>query len=266
MPREDTEFNDLVEKNVDEMSTIINAIDAEVASILALAVTKKVTISSRAKTINEINLIVVEGKSKIDDLLIEIMPESYKKGIADANNALPNVLSSKALSPAHAAQINVLLADASADFGIGLEGVSKKAGQTLGRVASEQIRLRITEGVIDGASIPKISKSVLEELRKQGFVSFTSRNGRNMKLTKYSEMLTRTHIMRAANEGTLTRGMELGHTIFEMSKHGGVEDDACLSAERQQFFDTTGKKYPVPPQMPIHPNCRHKLFLRPDLS
>jgi len=175
------------------------------------------------------------------------------------------LLARKDVSETHVTIVNSLLSDASADFGSGLEGVRKTAGQLLSKTASEQIRLKLAEGILDGKSIRNIQKDLLAEFQNQGLNSFLTKNGRRISLKSYSEMLTRTHVIRTANEATLARGSELGHTIYEMSVHG-AEDSACANAESQRFFDTTGKKFPVPPSMPIHPNCRHKLFLRPDLT
>lgn len=258
-----------VNKFRDEQAEIIAdlyvQIGNEVRNTLEEETSREVTATRRNVALASIALTLQQAQQETDKILARIIPLAYKFGIDEANALLPRRLRNEKLAPFHAEQVNILLSDASADFGVGLDGVRKAAGQTLSRVASEQLRIKIAEGVLSGSSIDTIQAGVFKEMRKAGFITFIRRDGKNMNLSDYARMLTRTHIIRVANEGTVKRANELGITIFEMSKHPNTPDKACLDIEGK-LYDTSGKKYDKPPSLPIHPNCRHKLFPRPDLQ
>lgn len=260
----DKELAEFTEDRVDEVSLVFENLAAQLALLTAVALTSELTLKKKRETLSKMDILIDSTVETTVMLLNEILAESYLFGIKQVNDLVPELSKANPLGLVHNAQIRVLLDDAFLDFGTGLQGARKSANTILSRALQEQIRGRIVEGVVVGTEIPETARRVLEQIRKQGFTTFIRRDGRSINLKAYSEMLTRTHVIRAANEGTLTRANELGITIFQMSTHPGTKDAACLDVEGK-LFDTTGKRFPIPPRMPIHPNCRHVLLARPDL-
>ena len=261
----DAQFRKFVEETAQTVGAEYEQLGNEVRRLVEDGSNQELTLAKKAAILAAISVLLQQAQARTDNILITIVPAAYQEGIAATNARLPKALAAAELSPGHTAIVNTLLEDASLDFGVGLDGVRKSANQVLSRTLQEQVRDRISEGLVEGRGVPTIARNVLDQLREQGFTTLVRSDGRHMNLKAYSEMLTRTQIVRAANEGTVQRANELGITIFQMSKHPGTQDDACLSVEGK-LFDTTGKRYPTPPQMPIHPNCRHILLPRPDLS
>jgi hypothetical protein len=157
-----------------------------------------------------------------------------------------------------------LLTSSYEDFRKGLAGIQTSASNILAKAQAQQIRTTIAETQLKKTSIEKIKKEVLKKLTDQGFTTIVDKNGRNMPIKWYAEMLSRTEAIRTANEAAVNRAAELGVNIVMFSEHLS-SCDICIPYEGL-LFDLTGEKYPYPPEPPLHPNCRHILILRPDLT
>lgn len=264
MPTYQTTLYGFVDDSTNEMEDIYNKLAGRLEVVIEPAIFKKISVQVRNQVLAEVGNIISDGKEQTTEILFRILPKAFNLGIQRVNQAIPS-LKKEDLSPGHALQINALLDDANFDFGTGLEGVKKAAGQILNRVYAEQIRDTIAGGRVLGESAPNLAKTVLAQLKEQGFVTFVRRDGHPIPLVDYAKMLTRTHLIRTSNEGIITRALQLGLTIFEASSHIGTLDKACKEIEGK-LYDLTGVKYPKPPNLPIHPNCRHILQPRPDLS
>lgn len=261
----DTATQKFAEEKVLQMEKVFEDLEKDIRIITEDAINKKMTVATKTAAMALIVKRLTEAQETTDILLLTIMPESYRHGVQEAMKTLKKFgFKDEPLGAIHAAQINALVSDASLDFGTGLMGVRKSSNGIMSRVLQEQLRDRITEGVAAGKGIPVIAAKIVDDFKDVGFSVFVDRGGKKWSLKRYAEMLTRTHIIRAANEASLKRAGELGVTIFQMSTHAGTPDEACLIVEGK-FYDTTGKRYPHPPSMPIHPNCRHLLLPRPDL-
>lgn len=261
----DNKIQTFAEDKVDEIVPIYENLSNELIVIVGGAITQELTLKKKREAMAKVDLAINKAAILTRDTLGEILPESYLVGVKVINDGAPTLSATISLGPEHSANLQAMLDDAFLDFGTGLQGAKKSANTILSRNFQEQIRSRIVSGVQAGRAIPDISADVLRRLTNQGFTTFIRKDGGAINLKSYSEMLTRTHVIRGTNEGTLTRAAELGINILEMSSHPGTEDAACLEVEGE-LFDLTGKEYPKPPTMPIHPNCRHQLFGRPDLS
>lgn len=260
----DTELYNFTEEQVKRIRILYASTSNELRNVIEDAINEKITLGSKNETLATIAILLTKTQQETDGLLLKIIPAAYNLGIKDTTQRLPRRFQDIELGAVHAIQVNAFLSEAALDFGTGLEGAKKSAGQLLSRVFQEQLRDRMLEGKEKGFGAPKIAQEVLSELKDLGFSTFIRRDGRKMGLRAYAEMLTRTHVIRSANEGTIKRANEVGFTIFEMSDHVG-ECALCRPYEGK-LFDSTGKKFNKPPSMPIHPNCRHKLLVRPELQ
>ena len=261
----DEELEKMAEDMAEEMGQLYLEAGNEIRDVLLIYLSAELSIKKRNEALAKIDQIIEGAQLSTDEILDRILPESYTFGIQIADSSLPAELRGLNLSPAFKEQISLMVADAKVDFGAGLAGARKSAGQALSLTMKEQLANRMALGTATGQSVPKITKAVKKLLGEQGFTTFITRNGKVWPLEYYSEMLTRTHVIKAANEAVVSRARQLGVNVLEMSSHAGVKDEACLEVQGK-LFALNGKKYPKPPDMPIHPNCKHSMSLRPDLS
>lgn len=261
----DEQLDKLTEEMAAQVGQVYEDTGNELRTLILGYIVARLTLKKRNEALAKVDVILADAQIKTDAILDEIIPKAFNYGISSTNAYLPPALKKIPMSPSLKDQIVLMVEDAKIDFGAGLGGARKAAGTVLSEAMKEQLANTIAAGTAQGKGIPKISKDVLNLLGDEGFTTFVRRNGTGMNLKAYSEMLTRTHVIRAANESTVQRARQLDVNILEMSEHAGVKDQACLDVQGE-LFDLEGKQYPKPPAMPIHPNCKHKLFLRPDLS
>ena len=167
----------------------------------------------------------------------------------------------------HLQAVNALLSDAYLNFGKTMDGYIKGAETILNDALKRQIRSNIAQGRLEGAAIKEIKATVKDAFVDRGFTVLVDRGGRQWTLDRYSEMLAKTQIIDANNEGVVNRASDFGVDIVEISDHGAT-DDACQSQEGK-IYSISGNSDNYPPlagnEPPFHPNCGHTLLLRPDL-
>lgn len=225
------------------------------------------------------NLPIADFKTKLD---VKREIAKRKKEIANktlANAKVPfaienNIVTQKKITASiirntkygelHNQAIQNLLNSSYEDFRKGLAGVKGSASRILSQAQSRQIRTLIAEKQLKKTSIYEIKKSVLKNLADQGFTTIATRDGKNMPIKWYAEMLSRTEAIKAANMAAINRASELGVNIVQFSEHDGA-CEICIPYEGL-LYDLTGVEYPYPPEPPLHPNCRHISILRPDLT
>ncbi len=142
-------------------------------------------------------------------------------------------------------------------------GVKRSAMRMLNEAARQQIQALLAEGKITGATRKAISDRIAGELRK-GFVSLVDRGGRKWSIEAYSNMLTRTMLVKTSNEGMSNRLLQSGYDLVRVSDHLG----ACpLCVPWQGQVLSMSGIHPDYPSVDkargeglFHPNCRHRLL------
>ncbi len=142
-------------------------------------------------------------------------------------------------------------------------GVKRAAMRMLNESARLQIQALLAEGKITGATRKAISDRIAGELRK-GFVALVDRGGRQWSIEAYSNMLTRTMLVKTSNQGMMNRLLRNGYDLVRVSDHLG----SCplCNPWQGQVLSMSG----VHPDYPsvdkakgeglFHPNCRHRLL------
>lgn len=173
---------------------------------------------------------------------------------------------STALAP-HLQAVNALLSDAYLDFGGAMTGYVRGAERILNDQLKRQLRSTIAVGRLEGESIAAVKKTVKETFANKGFTVLLDKSGKQWELERYSEMLARTHIIKANNEAVVNRASDFKVDIVEVSSHGS--DDYLCASEEGKIYSISGDSENYPSlgghEPPYHPNCRHTLLLRPDL-
>ena len=181
--------------------------------------------------------------------------------------SVSTVLNSAEFSP-HLSAINALLSDAYLDFGGAMTSFVRSGEKVLNDALKRQIRSTLIEGRLEGKAIKDIKKTVRETFENRGFIGLTDRGGRQWSLDRYSEMLTRTHIIRANNEGAINRARDFSIDIVEISTHF-TQCPICKPYEGK-IFSISGKSKNYPSldgnEPPYHPNCKHSVMFRPELE
>mgnify|MGYP000508750918 FL=1 len=169
----------------------------------------------------------------------------------------------------HLDAVTTLISDAYLNFGDTMAGFVKGAERIFNEQLKQQVRSTIANGRLEGASVDAIKETLKEQFSQKGFTVLLDKAGKQWELERYSEMLARTHIIKANNEAVVNRSSDLKVDIVEVSSSIGSTDPLC-TAEEGKLYSISGNSENYPPlqghEPPFHPNCRHSLLLRPDLS
>jgi len=159
------------------------------------------------------------------------------------------------------------MSDAYLDFGNAMSGYVRGSEHLLNETIKRQIQRKLAVGRLDGSGAVEIAETIIKNLGDQGFTVLLDKRGAQWSLERYSEMLARTHIIRANNEGTINRCLDYEIDIVEISDHN-TACPICSPYEGKKYsISGKSKEYPkLDMQWPIHPNCRHALLPRPDLN
>jgi len=266
--------------NIDELLDIIDRLDNESKEIVTKAINDALSQRSKTNALNDIKRLVQIADDDIKGWVVTSVTQAYLEGM----NLSDEILRTTGLDIAtgeltieqirnnqdlliHKDAINALISDTYLDFGNGINGLVKGAEHQMNEALKRQVRAQMIAGQLTGQSIDEISKEIRELLGDQGFSILIDRGGRQWQLKRYTDMLARTHIIKSGNEGTLNRAVQFNTDIVQVSVHGAT-DDLCLRFEGKIFsISGNSKNFPrletIPP---FHPNCRHSLLLRPDLS
>jgi hypothetical protein len=249
-------------------------------------ISSSMTNSDKLKALGVIKGAVGNADKDVRDWLVKGIETSYINGVNQTVADLKSIkfksvkgmpplgnLSVKLLHSApefkpHLLAVNTLLSDAYLDFGNALTGYVKSSERILNDALKRQIRSAIAIGRLEGDSVRDIAKQVKTIFEDKGFTVLVSRNGREWSIDNYAEMLARTHLLKANNDGVINRAGDYNIDIVEFSSHGS-DCEECSDLEGELFsisgnsdeYDALGDNEP-----PIHPNCKHTLLMRPDLS
>lgn len=270
------------ETNLDDLLREINLMDEETRVLVLQALSKRLDINGKRKTLTQVRAIIAKHDNAIRDWLVTAVADSYVRGAnimyadirklgisaTDGNvvqeKFTTDLIKQIDLLTVHKDAINALASDAYLDFANGMNGVVRSVEKQLNDALKRQIRAINISKQITGTDIRTIKNEVADAIGQQGFSALVDRGGRQWTLPRYSEMLVRTHTIRAANEGTINRAAEYGVDLVQVSRHGGA-CPICVPYEGKIYsLSGKSKKYPkLDVQPPFHPNCRHSLLPRP---
>lgn len=267
----------------DEVKTILGVMQ-ELETLgqdaVAKGVSTELTEAKKQALMNEVKAAAVVTDGKVKAWLVPAMAEIYVSSVQEQDKLLAKfgintkggritveVLKAAPELAPHLQAVNALISDAYMDFGSGLTGWVKGNEHILNDVVRKQIQSKISLGRLTGEAVRDIKKEIMSVLERQGLRSLIDRGGREWTLDRYSEMLARTHLIKANTEAAVNRAIEFEVDIMEVSDHG-TEDELCGQYEGK-IYSLSGKstEYPRLPEFPpFHPNCKHTLLPRPDLQ
>lgn len=213
----------------------------------------------------QLNAIIGALNAEVKDALPGLVPAYYRHGADLAGVAMQaqgvKISALNLGSRIHTAAIQAVaeqmaldLAKANTTMRESGRRILRQTQQTL--VQEKQINKIIAEGLVTGESRRETSARLKEALQKQvGEGKFVSVGKFNYTPEYYAELVTRTRTREAVTQGAVTRSMEFGITLFQVSIH----DNPCPRCAQYQ-----GKVYSVTPDSgfpmlenrpPFHPHC-----------
>lgn len=154
--------------------------------------------------------------------------------------------------------IKLLTEDAYLEFGSTIAAMKRNAERAV--LNKKKLADGIAKGVIQGRSVARTQKELLQILTADGIEVLRAKNGfgRRFNVQHYTNMLVRTQSMTAYNLGARAQMIGTGRqfAIFPTIVPDIDGEDVCNEWERKKYVDL--KRDPLPPAS-THPNCRHRV-------
>lgn len=220
--------------------------------------------------LTQVNAIISALNGDVKDALPGMLPGYYKYGTDISSKALDaqgikldglnlgNRVHTAAIQ-AVAEQMILDLSKANMTMKDTAHRILRQTQQEL--VSERQINRLIADGLVTGETRRETSERLRRALIKQvGDERFVQAGSRTFSPEYYAELVTRTRTREAVTQGSITRSMEYGVTLFQVSIH----DNPCEQCAQYQ-----GKVYSMVPDSgfpmlearpPYHPFCRHVLL------
>lgn len=132
--------------------------------------------------------------------------------------------------------------------------ILRQTQQTL--VEERRINQLIADGIVTGESRRETSARLKEALINEiGEGKLVQAGGRYFTPEYYSELVTRTRTREAVTQGAVTRSMEYGITLFQVSIHD-KPCDRCAQYQGKVYSITPDSGFPMlEARPPYHPHC-----------
>lgn len=159
--------------------------------------------------------------------------------------------------------VKFFVGDMSNSFGDSLSAVNRSARQVFNTAAKEEIKARIAEGRITGATRKQIAAGIKQTVRDRGISALNDRAGRSWSLDRYADMLARTKLVEARNSGLANKMLQNGYDLVQVSNTGSSHAE-CARWE-DEILSLTGETsgYPTVAEAEgdglFHPNCQHAI-------
>ena len=215
--------------------------------------------------LSQINAIIGALDANLKDALPGLVPAYYRHG-ADLGSAALNAqgIGTAALNLGnriHTAAVQAVAEQMAQD----LAGMNASMKSTANRILRQtqqalikerQVNSLIADGLVMGETRRETSARLADALSaKLKGGRLVEINGRRFTPEYYAEIVTRTRTREAVTQGAITRGLEYGIPLFQVSIH----DNPCPKCAEYQ-----GKVFSVVPDLgfpmlenaaPFHPNC-----------
>jgi len=143
------------------------------------------------------------------------------------------------------------------------------ANNYVGRELRDSIRQAGLEAAAEkfatGATVKQMQKNLEGKITAQGIHTITAKNGRNINVESYAELVARSTTAEATNRATTNQLTGLDYDLVEMTTH--FPTCAICAPLQGRVYSISGNDSRFPPLSTahggpyanIHPNCRHRL-------
>lgn len=269
------------QSRIEDLVKLFASLDKNGRETILQGISSILSDKKKAQLLDAIKKYVADTDVGLRDWLVYSVPLSYVAGYNFANRVLSSygytglkrmtveTLKTDPDFNLHLQAVNTAISNSYNYFGNALNGYVKSADTILGEALSQQLRAQIASDVLSNQTLNTIKENIVQTLGDKGFSVLIGRNGREWDLELYAEVTARTQIAETYNQGVVNKATEEEVDIVEVSSHG-AEDELCAPHEGE-LYSLSGKSENYPPltadnKPPYHPNCKHILLLRPDLS
>ncbi len=162
----------------------------------------------------------------------------------------------------HSQSVQGIMDSMSKSFEDSLSSMARSADMTINKIQALDIRRAIAEEAKSGTDTGAIGKRISDLIKNSDVSALVDKGGRQWSPEAYANMLTRTKLVEARNNGMMNALTSIGHDLVEVSAHGALDacgdwEGAILSISGDSAnYDTvddaiTGGLF--------HPNCEHSL-------
>lgn len=162
--------------------------------------------------------------------------------------------------------VDTIMKDMSTSFGNTLTYMSRSTDGIISSVQALGIRRAIAEEAKAGSSVSSISKQIASTIEDSGIYGLVDKGGHTWTPENYADMLVRTKLSEAYNNGLINSLLGIGEDLVEVSAHGAT--DACARWEGKILSISGNSKYYDSLQEAkndglFHPRCLHVLSAVP---
>lgn len=194
-----------------------------------------------------------------------VVRAEYLAGVLKMEEQLENafVLPSFSFGLIHQQAVAHIVESVTADTADVNRYVGRRAKDAVARISKELTALKMGTG----STQKQFQKALLNRIAQEGISAIPDKNGRNMNLKWYAEMVGRTTVSEAANLATITRAKELGYDLVRVTKHAPTCSVCAVLQDRVYTITGNTPGYPLlssafpAPYYTIHPNCKCRLTL-----
>jgi hypothetical protein len=167
--------------------------------------------------------------------------------------------------------VEALVDDTSKRFAEAISGVGRSTRNLTNIAFQREVRAKIAEGVITGATRPQIVQSVKGLIREQGLTALKDRAGRTWTIDRYSSMLVRTKMAEARNTGLVNKMLENKQDLVQVSQNRSTHEACRIWEGRILTMTGATDGYPSYEEAVstglFHPNCKHTVNpINPELA
>ena len=162
----------------------------------------------------------------------------------------------------HRQSIQAISDSMSKSFGTSLTSMARSADKTVSSVQALGIRAEIARQADAGTNTQAISKKIADLIRDNDIAALEDASGRMWSPENYADMLVKTKLTEARNNGMMDALTSVGQDLVEVSSHGAT--DACDQWEGE-ILSIAGDSelYPSVSDATdsglFHPRCQHSL-------
>lgn len=267
-----------IERSVDKLRRIARETDEEVIALLRRGFTTAGQ-EELSQIAFSVNMILEKNQGILYDAIQEEVERHYTAGSLEAQHEIDRQI--KASQPFYLTQIDQdyignLVNEINLSFAEGMRGIERSTERMFSTARKIRLQALIGEGRITQKTRRTISGAIADNLRND-FTVLVDKGGRAWTLERYAEMLTRTKLVAASNNGLTNRLLREGGDLVIVSDHAR-ECDLCHPWEGKVLSISGATKVDPYTKRAIssvqdaeaaglmHPNCKHKyLPYRPEL-
>lgn len=215
--------------------------------------------SYRRAIMNQVNAELSMLTKYSNDWSADYIPKVYRQSVdklyriyKEAGIEVPEV-------PLNRRAINLIVENTS--------GLLEEANKHLGRILDDEIRKAGVQATAEklsvGDTVKQMKQNLVGKLADEGLNAVTYRNGKQVSLDAYAELVARSTTRETTNRATMQHMSDIGQDLVQMSSHNS-SCPVCATYEGR-VYSVSGKdrRYPKleaafgDTYANIHPNCGH---------